>query len=76
MKIKGSCIDVKETYEEAEECEWTKGYCNVFEPVEMVVIAVDTAKRVRVNWWSKPLHTPTTQLTLSVQTSTHVLIQP
>ena len=63
MKIRGSCIDVTETCEETEESEWTKGYSNIFDRVEMVVSAVDTAERVRVNSWSKPLHTSTTQWT-------------
>jgi hypothetical protein len=37
---------VEETDEEAEQCEWAKGYSNVFEPVEMVVGAFDTLEGV------------------------------
>jgi hypothetical protein len=41
----------------------------------MIVSTVDTIENIGVNWWCKALHTSPTELTLSVQTGTSVVVQ-
>ena len=66
--IESECDD-----KDKESSEWEKGDCSVLAPVASG--AVDTGEVVGVDWWGIARHTATTQLTLSVVTTAHELIE-